>query len=191
MRFLEFMIGEHWKVIPGFPTYLVSNMGRVFSLVSEKVLTPDYKRNDYASYALTNKNGRSSVLCHRIVYKAFCGSIPDGFEINHKDENKHNNRLDNLELVTKSQNILYNNGVYRRIETRRKNMKAQGKTWDGLEKPCMNVDTGVVYPSVKEAAIKTNGKRSSISNVCIGIRKTYRKERWIYINKEEQNESNS
>src|SRR5262245_28980841 len=44
---------------------------------------------------------------HRLVWEAFHGPIPSGFEINHRDGNKANNRLDNLELVTRSENMLH------------------------------------------------------------------------------------
>lgn len=42
---------------------------------------------------------------HRLVWIAFKGQIPEGFEVNHKDLDKHNNRLDNLELLTHSDNL--------------------------------------------------------------------------------------
>ncbi len=42
---------------------------------------------------------------HRIVWECFCGKIPEGLEINHKDGNKQNNCLSNLELVTHAENM--------------------------------------------------------------------------------------
>lgn len=176
---------EQWRTIPGIPNYLISNFGRAYSLKTNKFLKPDDKSNEYLMYAFWVDGKRVSELAHRVVYRSFVGEISKNLEINHKDENKHNNRLENLEIVTRRENILYNNGLQRRFETRRKNMAEQGKTWNGAEKPCMNIDTGNVYFSATEAAIQTGGKRTSISNACAGARKTYRKERWIYINKED------
>jgi hypothetical protein len=184
MASLDFLDGEKWKVVSDCPDYLVSNMGRVFSLKSNSLLLPDTKRNLYASFTLKNKNGNRKILAHRLVYETFIGPIPRGLVINHKDECKTNNTLSNLEIVTQSQNAKYGTANNRRIETHRNTAKITG-TWNGCEKPCMNVETGNVYSSVKEAAAQTNGKRTSISNVCTGFRKTYRGERWIYINKED------
>jgi DNA-binding NarL/FixJ family response regulator len=42
---------------------------------------------------------------HRIVYECFCGLIPEGMEINHKNGNKLDNRIANLEVVTRQQNM--------------------------------------------------------------------------------------
>ena len=180
MKSLEFLDGEQWKVVPGFHDYLVSNMGRVFSLKASKLLVPDYKRNDYANYVLFSNGKNAHILGHRMVYEAFRGSIPEGLEVNHKDENKHNNRLDNLELVTRSENIKYGTALRRQADTRRTHAKERGGLW-GNEKPCMNINTGKIYPSVKMAAADVCGKVTSIANVCGGFRKTYRGEKWIYI----------
>lgn len=45
------------------------------------------------------------VYVHRLVYEAFKGEIPEEFEIDHIDRNKHNNNPDNLRLVTRSENM--------------------------------------------------------------------------------------
>lgn len=78
--------------------YLVSNLGRIKG-----------KRVEFVK--LTNIYGYymcSFGLVHRIVYETFKGNILDGYEIHHKDHNKLNNCINNLEMVTKSQNQKYN-----------------------------------------------------------------------------------
>ena len=45
------------------------------------------------------------VLIHRLVYETFNGEIPEGLEIDHIDRNKHNNKPENLRLVTRSENM--------------------------------------------------------------------------------------
>lgn len=44
---------------------------------------------------------------HRLIYETFIGDIPQGMQINHKDENKMNNDIENLEVVTPKQNCVY------------------------------------------------------------------------------------
>jgi len=44
---------------------------------------------------------------HRLVVESFIGPIADGLEVNHKDLNKHNNNVSNLEIVTRRQNIIH------------------------------------------------------------------------------------
>ncbi len=58
----------------------------------------------YLALTLYRDNRAKSVLVHRLVAEAFHGSL-DGGEVNHKDGNKRNNRADNLEIVTRQQNI--------------------------------------------------------------------------------------
>lgn len=59
----------------------------------------------YFRVSLPRPGGLAIVMAHRLVWEMFRGRIPDGLEINHKDLNKRNNRLDNLEIVTGSQNM--------------------------------------------------------------------------------------
>lgn len=53
----------------------------------------------------TPGEGLSQTMAHRLVWESVNGTIPDGMQINHKDLNKQNNRLSNLELVTGAENI--------------------------------------------------------------------------------------
>ena len=58
----------------------------------------------YIQVAISKKGKWYNCLAHRVVWIYFNGEIPDGLEINHKDGIKINNRLENLELVTRSEN---------------------------------------------------------------------------------------
>lgn len=108
---------EIWRDIPGYEKlYQVSNLGRVKSLGNKSNhKKPTIKqlqfRNNYYSITLY-KNGKTKTTgVHRLVAQAFIPN-PDGKpEINHKDENKLNNKIDNLEWVTKKENINYGKGA--------------------------------------------------------------------------------
>lgn len=98
---------EVWKPIPGYNgMYEVSNNGRVKSYYNGKVklLKPYVNDNGYIVYTLS-KNGKSKrKRIHRLMMKAFVGIDPDRPVVNHKDGNKLNNTLDNLEWATSSEN---------------------------------------------------------------------------------------
>jgi Fic family protein len=92
---------EIWLPVKGYETkYTVSNQGRVHSLLKEKFLSPTSNGKGYLSVQL-GRNSRKYV--HRLVGAAFLGMSP-GQEINHKDLNKSNNCVENLEIVSRQQN---------------------------------------------------------------------------------------
>lgn len=95
---------EVWKPIPRFNRYQVSNLGRV---KSDKTILRS--RNMGAGYRAVTlyENGAHHRYVHRLVAFAFLGDGPDGAEINHKDGDKTNNALSNLEYCTHKQNIAH------------------------------------------------------------------------------------
>ena len=107
------MCNEIWKDIEGYEgLYQVSNLGRVKSLEKirgvqfqkEKILIPQTIKGGYLRIGLS-KNGKSTkFLIHRLVAEAF---IPKHFTVNHKDGNKTNNSLDNLEWVSQKENNIH------------------------------------------------------------------------------------
>ncbi len=70
-------------------------------------------KDGYLQVRLRHNGKEYSCMAHRIVWTFTNGRIPEGYEINHKDGHKENNRLDNLELVTSSENQkhAYANGL--------------------------------------------------------------------------------
>ena len=97
---------EIWKTIPvpGFVYYEVSNLGRVRSYRrgADRMLKPGLTSVGYYSVALGRGNTK---LVHRLVAEAFIGPCPVGQEVRHKDGSRTNNRADNLEYGTRSENI--------------------------------------------------------------------------------------
>ncbi|QGK90421.1 HNH homing endonuclease [Acinetobacter phage vB_AbaP_APK44] len=98
------MLNEVYKVIPSNPNYQVSNLGNVRN-EQGKVLKTYLINSGYVCLKLHTDGKRTSHTVHRLVMAAFLGSSE--LEVNHKDGNKSNNRLDNLEYVTSSENKLH------------------------------------------------------------------------------------
>ena len=104
---------EIWKTIsiPDFKgLYEASNLGRIrrtapgWRTYAGRILKAPCNSAGYPHLALS-RNGKSKYyLVHQLITLAFFGPCPDGREINHKDGVKTNNRLDNLEYVTPSEN---------------------------------------------------------------------------------------
>lgn len=110
--------GEIWKSILGFSRYEASNFGRVRALNYKnsgliKILKPA-ESNGYLKTVLINDNGKyKSLSIHKIITLAFYGERMQGQEVNHKDGNKLNNSIINLEYCTRSDNVKhsYDNGL--------------------------------------------------------------------------------
>lgn len=111
---------EHWRPIPGFPEYLVSNEGNIMSIKygKSRLLRPALHSHGYLAVGLC-KNGKCyTKTIHRLVYEAFNGPIPKGLVINHIDENKVNNNIENLEAITQKENTNHGTGIKRAREVR-------------------------------------------------------------------------
>ena len=96
---------EKFVKIKGYEGYEVSNTGKIKSLKTNRLLKPQKNNCGYLYILLTDQNKKVRInLIHRLVFDSFIG-IEDGFEINHLDEDKENNMLDNLELITHEDNL--------------------------------------------------------------------------------------
>jgi NUMOD4 motif/HNH endonuclease len=95
---------EEWKPIRGYVGfYEVSNHGRIRSCKTGNLLSTENQKRRYQQVQLTTGPGLHRYhLVHRLVAEAF---VKATFQVNHKDGNKHNNRADNLEWMTQTQNM--------------------------------------------------------------------------------------
>lgn len=121
---------EIFKDIKGFEgLYQVSNYGNVKSLErviednngyyikKEKILTPTINSSGYY-HTILRKDGKSiGVYIHRLVAEAFIPNPNNYKQVNHKDEDKTNNKVDNLEWCTPKYNANYGTAIQRRITT--------------------------------------------------------------------------
>lgn len=101
--------GEIWKTVPSLNhMYEVSNLGRVRNTKSKKLLKLQTNASGYyifSAYIEPNKPVTTPV--HRAVAEVFLGKCPNNYEVNHIDGNKKNNNVNNLEYVTRSENLLH------------------------------------------------------------------------------------
>lgn len=120
---------EQWSPIKEYEgVYMISNKGGVKRIYKKhpngKHLNPIVDRDGYLRVSLSKNNIKRSYLVHRLVAEAFIPNINNFPVINHKDENKQNNQVDNLEWCTVKYNTQYNNGIEKRASKRRIPIKA-------------------------------------------------------------------
>lgn len=161
---------EVWKTIQGFEgLYEVSNYGRVRSLkratTKGKILKTQVNSHNGYVYACLSKNNHIEMKrVHRLVMDAFKPSL-EKLQINHKDCDKTNNRLENLEWCDASQNMCH--AVEHGLVTYH-------------VKPVIDLTTGKIYESLKDAATSMRGNPSSIHKACTGERSNYRNHRFAF-----------
>lgn len=94
---------EIWKTIKDHPNYEISTFGNVFSKRRNKLVKPCVNSSNYKKCVLDGEN----LYIHRLVAGAFIPNKDNLEEVNHKDGNKWNNNVKNLEWVTKSENSIH------------------------------------------------------------------------------------
>ena len=137
-------MNEVWKEIKDYEgLYWVSNLGRIKNK-HNRILKPEIRRG-YYSVDLCKNSNRKKCRIHRLVARAFIAN-PDNLPfINHKDMNRLNNKINNLEWCDNTYNSQYPNN---------------------LSVYCLDLDE--YFKSASEASVHTGICRSSIVKACRG-----------------------
>ena len=200
---------EEWRDIKGYEGYYqISNWGRVKSLkrtvwdsrgcyrkVAERILKAGDNGHGYLFVELCKDGKDKAYRINRLVAQAFLPNPDNLPEVNHKDEDKTNNKVENLEWCSKLYNINYGTGRKRSAEKRAK--KAGKKTAEKLRgrkqteehikkrsKPVFSVDkkSGLImwWQSATEASRQLGISQGNICECCSGKRKSAGGHIWFY-----------
>lgn len=183
------LANEQWRDVPNYEgLYQVSNLGRIRRMPKGKIRVQKATKNGYLQINLCKENKIRWVGVHRLVATAFVPN-PDNLPIvNHKDEDKHNNCVDNLEWVTPRQNAVYGTGIQRQIEKRRHNdpnkLRWKEIAMKHAVKCCRynKTDNSLVkqYNSLTEAAQDSGINIKTILNQCKGKSQSRTSTYWRY-----------
>lgn len=160
---------EIWRNCKGYEEkYQVSNQGRVWSITAQRYLKGSIDKDGYLQVYLTAKNGKSKKeFVHRLVALAFIDN-PQGLpQVNHKDENKQNNNVNNLEWVSIKDNC--NHGTR---NTRISNANS---------KKVYCIELNKTFKGLREAEQETGINHSGISRACRGQQQTAGGYHWSYL----------
>ena len=149
---------EEWRPVVGYEgLYEVSNKGRVRKIISGRILKDRDNGRGYRYVRLHHIN-IDTVYVHRLVAQAFIPNPLDLPQVNHKDEDKSNNSVDNLEWCTAKYNIHYGTAIDR--ISKKNGVKISQYSLDG---------TWIRDWNSSKEAIKSLGG-SSLSSICNCLR---------------------
>ena len=166
----ESLKGEKWAQIPNFH-YSVSTFGRVRNDKTHLLLKPSLSCG-YQKVRLSKDGIIYDFTIHKLVYMVFhnIDIVPEKYVIDHIDANKTNNKLDNLRLITLSENV--NNALY---------IQKTNTICKQVEQLTLDDKHINIFTSCAEAARKLHLDSSTISKVCRGINKTHGGFKFKYI----------
>jgi hypothetical protein len=165
---------EQWKKIVEATNYEVSNLGRIKNTKSGQILNPGIAGNGYkqVSLRIIDSDKFEKRYVHRLVATYWIDNPEEKREVNHKNLNRTDNRVENLEWITSSENQKhkYANGNY----------KTSNRKVVQLDENDNQIKT---YSSVAEAAKAMGINRQGIDKVCKGTygRKTAAGFKWKYL----------
>ena len=164
---------EEWRDIEGYEgLYQVSNLGRVKSLRNnhgqfrEKILKPGKNKLGYLQVNLYKEGKIKRCLVHRLVAETFIPNVNNYTQVNHKDENKTNNCVSNLEWCNRKYNMNYGTRSKRASEKQSENHADFSGSKHPQARKVLCITTGKKFNCVKEAAEYYHINRVSISKCC-------------------------
>jgi len=95
---------EVYKKIKLYPNYAISSFGKVKNLTTSENMKLRKRDDGYIDVGLTKNGAQKNELLHRLVAKAFCKKQPGEIEVDHLDQNRSNNKSNNLRWVSGSEN---------------------------------------------------------------------------------------
>ena len=144
---------EIWKPLRNFPSYNGSSEGRIMNIKTQRIMKTFTNEKGYVQVCLRKNNQQYTVKVHKVIAETFLGEC-QGMDVRHKDFNRSNNRVDNLEWCTRSETIKSAFERGSKLPSRRISVRV--------------VETGNTYNSIRSCARDINCDQTEICKYFAG-----------------------
>lgn len=151
---------NEFKIISDYPNYMVNDKGDIYSCVTNKILKQQFDSYGYKIVHFHSNGIDKTLSVHRLVALTFIPNPKNCPCVNHKDENKTNNCVENLEWVSWAENNNYGTRLQRAVKSRRKRILEKDKNGNILKK----------WDSVKDVALFYNCSTSKVYKTLKGVK---------------------
>lgn len=156
-----------WKKLPIDTRYRVSKDGKIMGL-DGRIMKQAKDTRGYMFVTLNNNYRQFHLSIHRAVAMCYIPNPHNLPQVNHKDQDKTNNNVENLEWCTAKENQWHSLNILKNDPNITK------------KRPILCVDTGEVFPSIREAQ-RVYGKNAHIWEAASGRRKKAANKKWMFI----------
>lgn len=163
------MAEEVWKVVPGYEEYEASNTGKLRNSKTKKIINGTKGSSGYIRVALRKKYKQTSIAIHRLIALAYIPNPLNKAQVDHIDNVKYHNNIENLRWVTQGENVK-SNWEYRRLN----NIKPQ-------KRKVICVETNKIYNSYRSAAKDYNIHKKRVYDALIGVQQTAGGVHWKFV----------
>ena len=160
---------ENMREIPNFEGYYATQDGRIYSAKRNIFLKPRFNKDGYLRVGVRRDGKTYTRFVHTLVALAFIDNPEGKPTVNHKNEIKTDNRVENLEWATCKEQINYGTRTERAAKTNSRSVRC--------------IETGEIFESAREAAAARKTGAWSIRDAASGIYKTCLGQHWEYVEK--------
>jgi hypothetical protein len=170
---------EEWQIISEYPNYDVSNFGNIKNNKTGKTLKQCIK-GGYCNISLVNGFNQKTYKVHRLVAIAFIENIEKKSDVNHKDKNKLNNNISNLEWMTRRENNIHRCQGIKITSNKNKHIFRIDKNTDEILEKYDSIELAGIWAFNNGYTKTIHNGRNSIGNCLNGLSQLAYKFKWKY-----------
>ena len=168
---------ETWKTITDYPNYNISNYGNVKNIITNKPLRSSEK-GGYICISLNQNGNRKSFKIHRLVALAFIDNPENKSDVNHKDKNKMNNMVSNLEWMTRKENNIHRCQDIKIKSNKNKQINRIDRNTNEVLEQYNSIEDAAIWVLNNNLTKNIHNGRNSIGNCITGLAKTSYGYKW-------------